>query len=92
MTLRVILLILVALLLVRAVGRFIGGLSQAARGEMPRPRAGAAPVKMMKDPVCGTFVVPGKALNTIADGTTVFFCSERCRDTFVESSRATRRA
>jgi YHS domain-containing protein len=91
-TLRVILIIVVVLLVVRAVGRFMGGLSQAVRGEVPRPRAAAAPVKMMKDPVCGTFVVPGKALSTIADGTTVFFCSERCRDAFAESSRPTRRA
>ena len=82
MTLRILLLVVMALLVVRAVGRFMGGLSQAARGEVPRPRADEQPVKMMKDPVCGTFVVPGKALSAIADGVTVWFCSEQCRDVF----------
>lgn len=71
-----------ALLVLRAVGRFMGGLSQAARGDAPRARATDTPVKMTKDPVCGTFVVPGKALSVTADGATVWFCSEQCRDTF----------
>jgi len=81
-TLRVILLFVMALLVLRAVGRFMGGLSQAARGDAPRARTTDTPVKMTKDPVCGTFVVPGKALSVTADGATVWFCSEQCRDTF----------
>jgi YHS domain-containing protein len=37
---------------------------------------------MVRDPVCGTFVVPERAV-TIADGrTTVSFCSEACRDKY----------
>jgi YHS domain-containing protein len=82
-TVRVILLFLLALLALRAVGRFMGGLSQSARGDAPRARAGDTPVKMAKDPVCGTFVVPGKALSASANGSTVWFCSEQCRDAFV---------
>lgn len=82
MTLRVILLFVMALLALRAVARFMGGLSEATRGETPRARAGDSPVKMAKDPVCGTFVVPGKALSATAGGATVWFCSEQCRDTF----------
>ena len=54
----------------------MGGISQAARGEGPRSRTADAPVKMMKDPICGTFVVPGKALSVTADGATVWFCSD----------------
>ena len=37
---------------------------------------------MTKDPVCGTFVVPGKALSLTAGGATQWFCSERCRAEF----------
>jgi uncharacterized protein len=81
-TLRIFLLVVMALLALRAVGRFMGGLSQAARGDAPRGRPAATPVKMMKDPVCGTFVVPGKALSVTSGGATVWFCSERCRDAF----------
>ena len=83
MTVRVILLFLLALLALRAVGRFMGGLTQSARGDAPRARAGDTPVKMAKDPVCGTFVVPGKALSATSGDGTVWFCSEQCRDAFV---------
>ena len=83
MTVRVILLFVLALLALRAVGRFMGGLSQSARGDAPRARAGDTPVKMAKDPVCGTFVVPGKALSATSGDGTVWFCSEQCRDAFV---------
>ncbi len=86
MTLRVILLFVMALLALRAVARFMGGLTEAARGDAPRARAAEAPVKMAKDPVCGTFVVPGKALSASANGATVWFCSEQCRDTFTRRS------
>jgi len=85
-TLRVILLLVMALLALRAVAPFMGGLSEATRGEAPRARDADSPVKMAKDPVCGTFVVPGKALSATASGATVWFCSEQCRDTFTRRS------
>jgi YHS domain-containing protein len=82
--LRVILLVVMALLIVRAFGRLFGGVTAGARGG---PRGGApAPVKMMQDPVCGTFVVPGKALSLTAGGSTHWFCSERCRAEFASRS------
>lgn len=82
--LRVFLLFLLALVALRALGRFFAGLSQgtAAGAGAPRARERAAPVKMSQDPVCGTFVVPGKALSATSGGSTVWFCSERCRDEY----------
>ncbi len=82
---RILLLVVMAFLAVRAAGRFMGGLSQGARQD-ERPPRGAGPVKMAKDPVCGTFVVPGKALSATADGATVWFCSERCRHAYTQRS------
>ena len=84
MTLRILLLAVMLLFVLRAVGRFMGGLAQGAHRDAPppRPRSGDVPVKMAKDPVCGTFVVPGKALSTTAGGETLWFCSERCRNEF----------
>lgn len=82
MTWRIFLLVVMVLFALRAVSRFMNGLSQGARAGSPRARASDPPVKMMKDPVCGTFVVPGKALSAVSDGATVWFCSEHCRDTF----------
>jgi YHS domain-containing protein len=82
-TLRIFLLIVMALFALRAIGRLMGGITQAARGgDMPRGPSAETPVKMMKDPICGTFVVPGKALSASAGGATVWFCSEQCRDAF----------
>jgi YHS domain-containing protein len=41
---------------------------------------------MTQDPVCGTFVVPGKALSLTAGGATQWFCSERCRSEYQSRS------
>lgn len=83
--LRVVLFFILATLLVRAAARFLGGLVQGANGPTapPRPsRQTDVPVKMAKDPVCGTFVVPGKALSLASGRDTVWFCSEACREAF----------
>lgn len=84
MYLRIFLIAMMVLLVLRAVARFMGGLAQGvgAQGPGGRQRPADAPVKMAKDPVCGTFVVPGKALSTTAGGETVWFCSEHCRTEF----------
>lgn len=80
MALRVFLFVLMVLFAIRAFGRLFGGVAQGARGPRPAsPGRTPAPVKMTKDPVCGTFVVPGKALSLTAGGATLWFCSERCR-------------
>lgn len=79
--LRVFLLFVLIALAVRAFGRFLGGVAQGVNAGQPRPRS-EAPVKMAQDPVCGTFVVPGKALSSTANGATTWFCSEACREQF----------
>jgi YHS domain-containing protein len=79
---RWLLLFIVVLLALRAVGRFIGGIAQGVRSDGTRAGTTDPPVKMVQDPVCGTFVVPGKALSASTGGTTVWFCSQRCRDEF----------
>ena len=88
MYLRFFLIVLMALFALRAIGRFMGGVSQGARsdGGRQRSRPGEAPVKMAKDPVCGTFVVPGKALSATSGGATEWFCSEQCRAEFARRS------
>jgi hypothetical protein len=50
------------------------GRAQAARRSGP-----SAAVKMSQCPVCGTYVVPGKAISVISGGSPVFFDSEQCR-------------
>jgi len=42
-------------------------------------RGAPSPVKMAPCPVCGTYVVPGKAISATVGGHTEFFCSDKCR-------------
>jgi YHS domain-containing protein len=51
----------------------------------PAGRRGAAPaVKLVRDPVCGTYVPPRAALSVTASGATHYFCSERCLNEYQE--------
>jgi YHS domain-containing protein len=83
---RVLLLAVMTLLVIRAFWRLLGGVAQGARSGRPTQGRSAAPVKMTRDPVCGTFVVPGKALSLSAGGSTHWFCSERCRSEYASRS------
>jgi YHS domain-containing protein len=64
-----------------AAWRLIGGIVQGMTGHRP---AGTPPpaVHMVRDPVCGTYVIPANAV-TIFDGRShVYFCSTGCRDKY----------
>jgi YHS domain-containing protein len=78
--LRILLPILI-LLLVSALWRLLEGVVQGMAGRGPT-RPAAPSVHMVRDPVCGTYVVPGRAV-VLSDGRTqVFFCSATCRDQY----------
>jgi hypothetical protein len=87
--LRVLLLVLFFLFAARAVWRLIEGVARGAMGAgQPSPhdprRGPAAPaaVKMTQCQVCGTYIVPGKAIAGVSKGKVVHFCSDACRATF----------
>jgi YHS domain-containing protein len=73
------------------IDRAMGGMSgQSRRPDQGPRRGGNVPeqnmpkqgVQMVRDPVCGTYVVPSSAL-VVADGSRqVFFCSTTCRDKY----------
>lgn len=44
--------------------------------------AGVASVPLVRDPICGTYVVRAKALTAGSGDQTQYFCSEKCRDQF----------
>jgi len=75
--------IIVFLVLSRAfwvlVGRGISGARAAKRQHRQVPDRG---VQMVRDPVCGTFVVPEHALSIAGRGERVYFCSPACRDRY----------
>jgi hypothetical protein len=82
------LLLLAALFVViaRLFWRFFDAVVRGASGKAPQSggRAGgpAPAVKMTQCPVCGTYVVPGKAISLVSGGSPVYFDSEKCRAEF----------
>jgi YHS domain-containing protein len=79
---RFILLTILLIVVARLFWRLVDGVIAGARGETGPRRRGAAPVKLVRDPVCGTFVAPRPALSVTAGGSTHYFCSEECRAKF----------
>jgi YHS domain-containing protein len=82
--LRAILIFLFFVFLARAVWRLLEGVARGAMGGAPgagAPPRGQAPmaVKMAQCPVCGTYVVPAKALTGVSRGQVLYYCSETCR-------------
>lgn len=64
--------------LIRALSRLMRGVLEGAgyqRGGTPTKPS----VNLVRDPVCGMFVVPSKALTAGTGAETKYFCSEKCR-------------
>jgi YHS domain-containing protein len=83
---RFFLILIVLLLIARALWRLLGGIVAGAAGESAgrRTRPASPPaMKMARDPICGTYVVPGKALELARGQETTYFCSSTCRDEWV---------
>jgi YHS domain-containing protein len=85
--------VLLIFLLLGAVGwalsRFMSGVIDVFGGvpnSRTRGRGGPAPVKLVRDPSCGTWVDPKASLAIQADGSVYHFCSARCRDAFKRSA------
>jgi hypothetical protein len=86
---RVILLLFLVFAVARFIWRLLDAVMRAAGPASPGARGGGpfgsaqgkapAPVKMLPCPVCGTYVVPGKAISVVSSGAPVYFCSEKCR-------------
>jgi len=88
MILRLALFIVLGIIVARAFWRLVDGIVEGVSGR-PKGSGGRVPtrgVQMVRDPVCGTFVLPDHAL-TIVDGRSrVFFCSGACRDKYRPST------
>lgn len=83
--LRVFIYTVLLILFVRALTRFWNGVVEGASGVPPRARSSSVPqrgVQMARDPVCGTFVVPGRSVTLTVAGEPLYFCSTDCRDRF----------
>jgi len=79
---RLALFLILAVLVARAFWRLLDGIIEGASGGR---RGGGVPdrgVQMVRDPVCGTFVVADRAVTLVDGRTRVHFCSDACRDRY----------
>jgi uncharacterized protein len=83
--LRILLLSILVIIVARLFWRLVDGVIEGARGGGSRGPTYA--VKLVRDPVCGTFVPPTTALSVSAGGNTHYFCSEECRRKYVAGSK-----
>jgi YHS domain-containing protein len=74
---RLILWAILLFFILRAVSRLLRGVLEGAgyQREIPPQRS----VGLVRDPVCGVFVVPGQALTSGPGRGAKYFCSEKCR-------------
>ena len=76
---------LIAVVAVRMAWKFFSGLLEGA-AQRPRvpPRRG---VKLVRDPVCGTYVDRSRAVSARGRGGVHYFCSEDCRTAYRRDPR-----
>ena len=81
MLLRYALILLLMIFVARAFWRVVDGILEGLTGGR---RAGAPQqgVAMVRDPVCGTFVLPNRAVSLVDGSERVYFCSAGCRDQY----------
>jgi YHS domain-containing protein len=77
--LRYLLLLVLAVIVARMFWRLVDGVIEGATGRRPRSNQVRQGTKLMRDPVCGTYIVPNAGLSLTSGGSTHYFCSEACR-------------
>ena len=76
---RLLLLLALFVVIARVFWRFFDAVVRGASRTAPQGAGRPAAVKMSQCPVCGTYVVPGKAISLVSGGSPVYFDSEKCR-------------
>jgi YHS domain-containing protein len=80
---RFVLILALSIVLSRMFWRLVDSFMQGLSGREPRrPQTPQRAVPMARDPVCGTFVVPERAVSLVDGRGRLFFCSAACRDTY----------
>jgi hypothetical protein len=79
---RLVLLVILFLIIGRLFWRLVDGVIEGMTGQSPSRRAPTPSVPMVRDPVCGTFVLPDRSVSLTEGRHAVYFCSEACRDRY----------
>jgi len=80
--LRFILITLLIAFIARAFWRIVDGMIEGVTGTPRATRRRTPGVQMVRDPVCGTFVVPDRAVTLVEGRRQIYFCSDQCRDQY----------
>ena len=75
-------LVLIAVI-VRSAYRFLEGVIEGATGTAAASRRQVSG-HMVKDPVCGTYVVQSRALTAMRGQQTAWFCSPECQQAWLQ--------
>jgi YHS domain-containing protein len=76
---RILLWVVLVFVVARLAWRLIGGVFQ---GMGYQQGSGKESVGLVRDPICGMFVVPSNALTSGSGSATRYFCSEKCRQEY----------
>jgi YHS domain-containing protein len=79
---RLLIFLLLVYFVARAIWRLVYGIAEGLSA--PREPKSPSAVALARDPVCGTYVVPSRALTSGSGNDLQFFCSERCRQAWVK--------
>jgi YHS domain-containing protein len=82
MLLRLALFIVFAIFVARAFWRLVDGVFEGVTGKRRRSQVPTRGVQMVRDPVCGMFLLPDHALTLVDGRARLFFCSDACRDKY----------
>jgi len=72
-----VLLVVIARTFWRAVDGVLEGLTASSGSRTPQRGT-----HMVRDPICGTFILPNPSMSLVDGASRVYFCSENCRDTY----------
>ena len=82
MMIRYALVLLLIVFVARAFWRMVDGMLEGLSGPRRGARSPQRGVQMVRDPVCGTFILPEKAVALVDGSRRMFFCSTSCRDKY----------
>ena len=80
--LRLALFLIFAIFAARGFWRLVEGIIEGVTGQRPSRRVPQRGVAMARDPQCGTFVLPDRAVTLVDGRSRLFFCSSACRDKY----------
>jgi YHS domain-containing protein len=79
---RLVLFVVFSIFVARAFWRMVDGVLEGLSGRSSGSNVQSRGVQMVRDPVCGTYVVPDHAVALSHGRGHIFFCSAVCRDKY----------